>query len=404
MKNIVCLFVLWLSGLGLYAQSLNLEKVLQASDEALSQVNTLIYKIEKKEKDFSNDTVFYTAVCTLKKIANDPKKGYHILNAQMVTAHDTQYMRLQYDGKMLLREFSTLNTTSEKRVYSVENGDYAPYWNNGYRNLIMYDFFNLPYLMQYNKRQWRSMIKEKRLEEDVYNGVDCYVVLIYGKNSRDIHDIDNVVIKHYIRKSDFLPIAYEFTGNVESITMYEHYSLNYMAINEDVATDLFKIDDEPTPIDKKVIKKDEPLASKEVAIGTIAPAFSTVLNNDSVFSLDAMKGNIVILDFWYRSCLPCLKVIPDLNDIFDKYKARGVMVLGINTIDNQEIVNEHLSYKKVHYLSSFASDDIAKLYGVTSYPTTIIINKNGNVFRVDKGWSRTYKKEITRVLDKLLKE
>jgi hypothetical protein len=127
MKNIVCLFVLWLSGLGLYAQSLNLEKVLQASDEALSQVNTLIYKIEKKEKDFSNDTVFYTAVCTLKKIANDPKKGYHILNAQMVTAHDTQYMRLQYDGKMLLREFSTLNTTSEKRVYSVENGDYAPY-------------------------------------------------------------------------------------------------------------------------------------------------------------------------------------------------------------------------------------------------------------------------------------
>ena len=76
------------------------------------------------------------------------------------------------------------------------------------------------------------------------------------------------------------------------------------------------------------------LPQKPVAWGLVkepAPGFSLpVLGSSSTMSLADLKGKVVLLDFWASWCQPCMHSLPSTQAMFEKYKARGLVVLGIN--------------------------------------------------------------------------
>ena len=62
-------------------------------------------------------------------------------------------------------------------------------------------------------------------------------------------------------------------------------------------------------------------------VGLDVPDFSAVDMNGKTYSLSSLKGKIVVINFWFVECKPCLIEMPDLNEIVEKYKSEEVVFL-----------------------------------------------------------------------------
>lgn len=125
------------------------------------------------------------------------------------------------------------------------------------------------------------------------------------------------------------------------------------------------------------------------------------LNNDKTVKISDFKGKVVLLDFWYRSCFPCLKAIPDLIKLQEEFKD-DLVIIGINDIDDQEDVTGYFEYKGVNYFSTYKTDkNISKSLKIITFPTTIIFNKQGEVVQTEIGFQkRTVRKTIRKLINK----
>ncbi|NCD72435.1 TlpA family protein disulfide reductase [Mucilaginibacter agri] len=113
-------------------------------------------------------------------------------------------------------------------------------------------------------------------------------------------------------------------------------------------------------------------------IGQPAPAFSLKDLNGKFQSLAALKGKVVVLNFWFTSCPPCLQEMPSLNDLVKRYKDNDVVFLAL-TFNNERDVREFLNDHAFAYTILPSSRQIDKKYQITLWPTSFIIGRDGNV-------------------------
>jgi peroxiredoxin len=122
--------------------------------------------------------------------------------------------------------------------------------------------------------------------------------------------------------------------------------------------------------------------------GEPAPAFDLPLVGGGRISLDALRGQTVLLDFWATWCAPCLLEIPELNALQPELRATGVRILAISidTLAPEELarwVREH----GIEYPVALASVDLATAYGADAFPFHVLIGPDGRVLeRLDSGF------------------
>jgi peroxiredoxin len=132
---------------------------------------------------------------------------------------------------------------------------------------------------------------------------------------------------------------------------------------------------------------------------TIAPSFTlTSLDSKSV-SLSDFKGQLVLLDFFYKDCYPCVKALPGLRALDEKYKSKGLKVVGIDPVDEKSDDIKHLiSISGISYQILMDKKDVAKQYHVYSYPTTYLIDKNGTVIYSESGYADSSKNKLEQAI------
>lgn len=94
-------------------------------------------------------------------------------------------------------------------------------------------------------------------------------------------------------------------------------------------------------------------------------------------SLDDFRGKVVLLNFWATWCAPCLKEMPDLNLLHEKYADKGLVVLAISDEPRERILKYENRFppKLISgYVESFDWVDMG-----SERPVTFLINKNGDV-------------------------
>ncbi|MGI8919778.1 MAG: thioredoxin-like domain-containing protein [Pyrinomonadaceae bacterium] len=108
------------------------------------------------------------------------------------------------------------------------------------------------------------------------------------------------------------------------------------------------------------------------------------LNTDKPLSLAALKGKIVLLDFWTYGCINCIHIIPDLKKLEEKY-ARQLVVIGVhsakfeNEKQTENIRRIILRYEIEHPVYNDAEFKVWESYGVRAWPTQILIDPAGYV-------------------------
>ncbi len=108
------------------------------------------------------------------------------------------------------------------------------------------------------------------------------------------------------------------------------------------------------------------------------------LNTDKPLSLAALKGKVVLLDFWTYGCINCIHIIPDLKKLEQKYP-NELVVIGVhsakfeNEKDTENIRRIILRYEIEHPIVNDADFRIWKAYAVDAWPTRYLIDPAGYI-------------------------
>jgi thiol-disulfide isomerase/thioredoxin len=108
------------------------------------------------------------------------------------------------------------------------------------------------------------------------------------------------------------------------------------------------------------------------------------LNTDKPLQLAALRGKVVLLDFWTYGCINCIHIIPDLKRLEAKY-ARELVVIGVHSakFDNEKETENLrriiLRYEIEHPVVNDAHFAIWQAYGVRAWPTQVLIDPSGYI-------------------------
>jgi peroxiredoxin len=119
------------------------------------------------------------------------------------------------------------------------------------------------------------------------------------------------------------------------------------------------------------------------------------------YSLDSLKGKVIVLNFWFIECVPCIQEMPELNKLVEKYKNKGVVFLGFSTNKRSKIM-EFLKDHEFKYQIIAESYDVIQSFNVQSFPTSMIIDQNSKITYSKKGLASLDIKNLENAIESLL--
>ena len=139
------------------------------------------------------------------------------------------------------------------------------------------------------------------------------------------------------------------------------------------------------------------------AIGSLATYWRLEeYNKGNLISLSDLKGKVVLLDFWIKSCAPCIESVPHLNDLQNLFKDKDFKIISINSYDSKEDVKSFCQKHKVDYTVLLNGKEIAEKYGVCGFPTFFIIDNTGKIIYSHAGYETSLQLKIEQIIKNAL--
>ena len=150
------------------------------------------------------------------------------------------------------------------------------------------------------------------------------------------------------------------------------------------------------------------LISKNVealTTGQTAPDFTLKNRQGKNLNLTEQRGSIILLNFWASWCGPCRKEMPVLQKLQDKYQDLGVSVWGVNVEQENQAGKDFLADLDLSFSIFYdQTNTLSATYQVEAMPTTVIIDRDGVVRYVFRGYKDGYEKKYAKAIKKLIRE
>jgi cytochrome c biogenesis protein CcmG/thiol:disulfide interchange protein DsbE len=136
-----------------------------------------------------------------------------------------------------------------------------------------------------------------------------------------------------------------------------------------------------------------------------APAFDLPrLDTEGRLSLSALHGKVAVVNFWASWCIPCKDEAPAIESTWQRYKDKGVVVVGLNV---QDLVPEAMTFLRVTgatYPNVRDKDNsVYRAYGLTGVPETFFIDRQGRIVKKFPGvvvdaseWAKAVEETLLR--------
>ena len=139
--------------------------------------------------------------------------------------------------------------------------------------------------------------------------------------------------------------------------------------------------------------------------GAPAPPFQLTSSSGKSLSLTDLKGRIVLVNFWASWCGPCRKEMPLLEQLNRQYRSKGVTLVGVDVEPDSAAAIDWLKVTPVSFPILFDVDSrVSKLYQVEGMPNTVILDRQGKVRYVHRGYSTGAENEYLDQIRALIRE
>lgn len=116
--------------------------------------------------------------------------------------------------------------------------------------------------------------------------------------------------------------------------------------------------------------------------------FTLTLLDGKKLTLNDLKGKAVIIDVWDTWCPPCKAEIPHFIALYDEYKDKGLVIVGLaGGKEGKDAVEKFIVNYGINYLNSMLDQEFMNSYGpIQGIPTTFVLDKQGKVYQKYVGY------------------
>ena len=145
-------------------------------------------------------------------------------------------------------------------------------------------------------------------------------------------------------------------------------------------------------------------ATPAIAPSAAAPDFTLRTMNGPNLRLAEQRGRVVMVNFWATWCGPCRQEMPQLDRLYQKYRASGFVLLGVNVDDDARKAADVAAKLGVSFPVLLDTDKaVSKLYVLSTMPSTVLIDREGKVRYVHRGYLTGYEDNYDKQIRELLK-
>jgi len=139
--------------------------------------------------------------------------------------------------------------------------------------------------------------------------------------------------------------------------------------------------------------------------GQAAPDFALKSSTGENLRLSEYRGDVVMINFWASWCGPCRQEMPLLDELYARYERVGFDLLGVNIDDDSRRAMQMIKELGVTFPVLFdAQKDVSRLYEVEAMPVTVLVDRDGNIRHVHKGYKPGYEDKYLDEIRALLRE
>lgn len=136
-----------------------------------------------------------------------------------------------------------------------------------------------------------------------------------------------------------------------------------------------------------------------------APDFTLKSAEGRNLRLAEQRGQVVMVNFWASWCGPCKVEMPHLNKLYDKYRASGFTLLAVNIDDDARTGSATAAKWGLKFPVLLDADkQVSKLYDLGSMPATVLIDRDGKVRYLHRGYKDGVEELYERQIRELVKE
>lgn len=136
-----------------------------------------------------------------------------------------------------------------------------------------------------------------------------------------------------------------------------------------------------------------------------APDFTLPSSTGENVRLAEQRGQVVMLNFWASWCGPCRKEMPLLDEMSKRYGAAGFVLYGVNVEEDNTDAKKLIKQLGVTFPILYDTESKASsLYNVDAMPTTVLIDKKGEIRFVNRGYKEGDENKYRDQIRELIKE
>jgi hypothetical protein len=335
-------------------------------------------------------------------------------------------------------EYRSLNpsgdTTSLSSKTTIENNSHSLSFTSIFKDSLKVIYFNEVVLwINMNRKSYKafqvkpdevsyqvSVLYPPLLEKGFLNGyVNNKVKIDKLQDNRDFYlfkitvvdpdEVDDLAIVLKISKFTNTVIEYILSASVGGMPIWEGWKLLYFKKDID-SSQREIIKNDYTETIKNFTKTENKSArinldSLKVQLARLEKALPFLdlisLNNDTI-KLSSLKSKYYLVDFWYRSCYPCIKSVPVIKALHSKYDNTFLHIVSINNVDKVDsIIQNFIDHNMIDYDVFVGSVQNGKQFiGVNTWPHFIIYDSDFNVLHSFDGYVDNLQEKIESYLVK----
>lgn len=209
---------------------------------------------------------------------------------------------------------------------------------------------------------------------------------IYAQSVRDLNQVKNTSYQIFVDKETGILYNIDQADSLSKIIPLNLFSVD---IENDTAT--FQITLGEIKSEKDLTEFiNQPLK------------FNITDLNGNEYSSEELRGKVVVFNFWFTSCKPCIEEMPILNEIVDQYKNNDVVFFALS-YESPDVLKKFLLKRPFNYSVFPNSSELIEQLYINSYPTHVILDKSGIIRFVETGFikdQKTGEPEIKSLLEK----